>query len=200
MNFTGMKILIVDDIQENIDNLIITLESEEYDIASAASGEKALQLASDFRPDLVLLDVEMGGIDGFETCRRLKKNDSTNNIPVIFVTASVDSKAVDLGFLCGGVDYIYKPFRHEEVCARVRTHLHLRALMKQQQRLIIELQDALEEVKTLSGLLPICAWCKKIRDDTGYWNQIEIYIRDHSDADFTHSICPECKNKLAARP
>jgi CheY-like chemotaxis protein len=199
MKLRGMKVLIVDDIQENIDNLIITLESEGYDITTATSGEKALQLANDFLPDLVLLDVEMGGIDGFETCRRLKQNEFTNDIPVIFVTASVDLKDVDQGFLCGGVDYISKPFRHEEVCARVRTHLHLRALVKQQQSLIIELQDALEKVKTLSGLLPICAWCKMIRDDSGYWNQIEIYIRDHSEADFTHSICPECRSQVAAK-
>ena len=67
---------------------------------------------------------------------------------------------------------------------------------KERERLIFDLQDALAKVKTLSGLLPLCSACKKIRDDNGYWNQMEAYIRDHSDADFTHSICPECARKL----
>ena len=66
---------------------------------------------------------------------------------------------------------------------------------KEKSKLIIELQDALEEVKTLSGLIPICSFCKKIRDDNGYWNQIESYIKEHSEAEFSHGICPECAKK-----
>jgi hypothetical protein len=94
------------------------------------------------------------------------------------------------------VDYIAKPFRQEEVCARVRTHLYLRALVKEKEKLIGELKEALAKVKTLSGLLPICSSCKKIRDDKGYWNQIETYIRERSEADFTHGICPKCAKML----
>ena len=67
---------------------------------------------------------------------------------------------------------------------------------QERERLIVELKDALSRVNQLSGLLPICASCKKIRDDSGYWNQIEAYIRDHSEADFSHGICPDCANKL----
>ena len=192
----GMKILIVDDIPENISALAIALESEGYDIKTAAGGEQALQIVHHDSPDLILLDIRMNGIDGFETCLTLKKSDATKDIPVIFLTVSKEAEAVVKGFTCGGVDYIAKPFRQEEVCARVRTHLYLRALMKEKQKLIGELQEALAKVKTLSGLLPICSSCKKIRDDKGYWNQIETYIRQRSEADFTHGICPKCAKML----
>ena len=192
----GMKILIVDDIPENITALAIALESEGFDIETAAGGEQALQIVHHNSPDLILLDIRMNGIDGFETCLTLKKSDATKDIPVIFLTVSKEAEAVVKGFTCGGVDYIAKPFRQEEVCARVRTHLYLRALMKEKQKLIGELQEALAKVKTLSGLLPICSSCKKIRDDKGYWNQIETYIRERSEADFTHGICPKCAKML----
>ena len=192
----GMKILIVDDIPENITALAIALESEGFDIKTAAGGEQALQIVHHDSPDLILLDIRMNGIDGFETCLALKKSDATKEIPVIFLTVSKETEAVVKGFTCGGVDYIAKPFREEEVCARVRTHLYLRALVKEKEKLIGELQEALAKVKTLSGLLPICSSCKKIRDDKGYWNQIETYIRERSEADFTHGICPKCAKML----
>ena len=192
----GMKILIVDDIPENISALAIALESEGFDIKTAAGGEQALQVVHNDSPDLILLDIKMNGMDGFETCLALKKSDVTKEIPVIFLTVSKETEAVVRGFSCGGVDYIAKPFHQEEVCARVRTHLYLRALMKEKEQLIGKLQEALAKVKTLSGLLPICSSCKKIRDDKGYWNQIETYIRQRTEADFTHGICPKCANKL----
>ena len=192
----GMKILIVDDIPENISALAIALECEGFHINTAAGGEQALEIVRNDSPDLILLDIKMNGMDGFETCLALKKIDASKDIPVIFLTVSKETETIVKGFNCGGVDYISKPFRQEEVCARVRTHLSLRALMKQKEKLISELQEALAKVKTLSGLLPICSSCKKIRDDKGYWKQIETYIRQHSEADFTHSICPKCAKML----
>jgi CheY-like chemotaxis protein len=192
----NMKILIVDDIPENISALALALESEGFTLAMASCGEEALQIVESFLPDLILMDVRMDGIDGFETCRQLKKNDATSDTPVIFLTVSQGSEDIKQGFQCGGVDYICKPFSQEEVCARVRTHLHLRELIKEKEKLVHELQSALATVKTLSGLLPICSSCKKIRDDTGYWNQIESYIRARSEAEFTHSICPNCSKTL----
>jgi PleD family two-component response regulator len=193
---TGMKILIVDDMPENISALAVALESEGFDIKTAAGGEQALEIVQNDSPDLILLDIKMNGMDGFETCLALKKSGATRDIPVIFLTVSKETETIVRGFTCGGVDYISKPFRQEEVCARVRTHLSLRALMTEKEKLIAELQQALAKVKTLSGLIPICSSCKKIRDDKGYWNQIETYIRQRSDADFTHSICPKCAKML----
>ncbi|MEJ2233763.1 MAG: response regulator [Syntrophobacterales bacterium] len=180
----------------NVSALALALESEGFTLAMASCGEEALQIVEGFLPDLILMDVRMDGIDGFETCRQLKKNDATSDTPVIFLTVSQDSEDIRQGFQCGGVDYICKPFSQEEVCVRVRTHLHLRELIKEKEKLVNELQSALAKVKTLSGLLPICSSCKKIRDDTGYWNQIESYIRARSEAEFTHSICPNCSKTL----
>jgi len=128
------KILIVDDTPANLDVLGRTLEAEGYDISAAPSGEIALEIAVDFCPDLILLDIMMPGIDGFETCKRLKKDSKTKDIAIIFISALNDTEQICKGFDQGGMDYITKPFRREEVLARVRTHVKLRALMKAQER------------------------------------------------------------------
>lgn len=193
---SDVKILVVDDEPTNIDVMVKMLESEEYNLAIADSGEKALKVAGHFRPDLILLDVMMPGMDGFETCRRLKESEAARDTPIIFVTARMKTDDVILGFQRGGQDYITKPFRRDEVMARIRTHVRLRMLIRNQETLIAELKKALSQVKTLRGMLPICASCKKIRDDQGYWHQIETYIRDHSEADFSHGICMDCARKL----
>jgi len=96
----------------------------------------------------------------------------------------------------GGVDYITKPFQITEVLARVTTHISLHSLQKCLEKKNTDLQKAIEEVKQLRGFLPICSSCKSIRDDQGYWERIETYISNHSEATFTHGICPDCATKL----
>ena len=142
MNFptepsTPIKILVVDDTPANIDILFQTLEPEGCTLSVATSGEDALNLASEIQPDLILLDIMMPGIDGYETCRRLKEDESTCNIPVIFLTAKNQTKDIVIGLSAGGVDYITKPFRQEEVCARIRKHIQLQTLKN-------KLEDAIE--------------------------------------------------------
>jgi len=178
-------ILVVDDQPANLKVLLSSLERCDFQIRIAESGEMALRTLGKFKPDLVLLDVMMPGMDGFETCSRIKKNPITADLPVIFMTAldSVEDKMA--GFAAGGVDYITKPFQQVEVLARVNTHITLR-------RQYVELQRALEEVKKLSGILPICSFCKKIRNDKGYWEQVEQYIAEHSEALFSHGVCESC--------
>ncbi|PIQ99256.1 MAG: two-component system response regulator [Nitrospinae bacterium CG11_big_fil_rev_8_21_14_0_20_45_15] len=127
MELRGMGILLVDDNPENLSVLSETLKPDGYKLGFAPNGEKALDVAAHMMPDLILLDVMMPGIDGFETCRRLKANPETQNIPVIFITAKKEEDIME-GFDVGGVDYISKPFRHKEVCARVRSHLELHLL------------------------------------------------------------------------
>lgn len=199
-------ILIVDDLPANLNVLRDLLEPAGYQILGATSGEMALQILSRTRPHLILLDVTMPGMDGFETCRELKRNPSTGNLPIIFVTARSEPESVLKGFQAGGVDYILKPFNQEEVLARVRTHaqiallnqalsrrnLELEQLTAELQARQAELEAALASIKTLRGLIPICAHCKKIRDDQGYWQQVESYVMTHSDAKFSHGICPAC--------
>jgi len=124
-----LKILIVDDTPANIDVLDLFLEKEGYKISVVQSGESALDLANRISPDLILLDVMMPGIDGFETCLRLKANEKTHDIPIIFITARNEPTDIVKGFSVGGVDYITKPFSQEEVCARIHLHLKLKTLM-----------------------------------------------------------------------
>ncbi len=119
-------VLIVDDTPANIDVLTEALQPLNVTVAVATSGEKALRVVTSLNPDLILLDVMMPGIDGFEVCKRLKAASATAEIPVIFVTAKTETQDILNGFKLGAVDYVLKPFRHDEVCARVRTHLELR--------------------------------------------------------------------------
>ncbi len=190
------KILIVDDNPTNLNVLVDYLNEAGFKTLIAESGERALYQTSNVHPDLILLDVMMPGLDGFKTCRRLKENKATQDIPVIFMTALSETSNKVKGFQAGGVDYITKPFQQEEVLARVTTHITIRNLQKLVEAHNAELQEALATVKLLSGLLPICANCKKIRNDEGYWKQIEIYVREHSEAEFSHSICPDCIKEL----
>ena len=191
---TKKKILIVEDERLNIKILLETLKAE-YKTLVAINGEEGLGRALS-KPDLILLDIMMPGIDGYEVCRRLKADEQTKDIPVIFITAMSDVGYEKKGLELGAVDYITKPISPPIVKARVKHHLERENYRKHLEIQVKELQDAMSKIKTLSGFLPICANCKKIRDDKGYWNQIEEYIQSHSEADFTHSICPDCAKKL----
>jgi CheY-like chemotaxis protein len=189
-------ILIVDDMPENT-LLLAEVVREECDATLIAEdGEEGLRLAREQRPDLILLDVVMPGMDGYEVCTALKADPVLRDIPVIFITSLDALDQETRGLDLGAVDYIIKPFNPAITRLRVRNQLLLkvgRDLLAERTR---ELEAALAEVKQLSGLLPICAWCKKVRDDQGYWKQIEVYIRDHSHAEFTHGVCPECMKGL----
>ena len=123
VDLTGARILAVDDVPENLDVLLHTLEEIGYEVLVANDGETALKIAADAQPDLILLDVMMPGIDGYETCRRLKAIPLIEETPVIYLTARDDIEGGVEGFEAGGVDYIVKPFRKEEVLVRIRTHL-----------------------------------------------------------------------------
>ena len=181
-------ILIVDDERFNIKTLAGLLH-EDYKIMAAKTGEQALKtLQGEILPDLILLDIMMPGIDGYEVCERLKADERAKHIPVIFVTAVTEIEDAARGFQAGAVDFIQKPLNPVMAKARVDLHIKLHKSME-------DLKEALAEVKKLSGLLPICSHCKKIRDDKGYWNQIESYIGKHSDVEFSHSICQECAKK-----
>jgi signal transduction histidine kinase len=124
---TGL-ILIVDDTPANLDTLSTVLSDVGYEIAIATSGEKALQLLQRRCPDLILLDVRMPGIDGFETCQRIKAIPKTSDIPIVFMTSLIDINNKIKGFNYGAVDYISKPFQEQEILARVRTHIELHLL------------------------------------------------------------------------
>ena len=190
------NILIIDDTPDNLTVLRQMLTEQGYRVRPALSGEIALKAVQTDPPDLILLDILMPKMDGYEVCRKLKADEQTRHIPVIFISALNELEDKVKAFSEGGVDYIPKPFQTEEVLARVNTHITLYSLQRSLEKKNIELQKALDEVKQLRGFLPICANCKDIRDDQGYWEKIETYISNHSEATFTHSICPDCAKKL----
>jgi PleD family two-component response regulator len=190
----------------------------ENKIFLAKNGKQAIDIAThNGELDLIILDVMMDGMDGFETCQILKQDIRTKDIPVLFISALSNTINKVKGFKVGGVDYITKPFQADEVIARVKTHMSLTKLRKElevqnkllkdeiderkqieieKEKLINELKDALLEVKTLRSFIPICANCKSIRNDEGYWEQVEVYMKDRINANFSHSLCPTCVAKL----
>ncbi len=196
-------ILIIDDNPANLGLLFDYLETKGFKVLVDTDGESALKAVSKAKPDIILLDILMPGADGFEICRRLKANFKTCDIPVIFMTALTDSADEIKGLELGAVDYITKPLKVEKVLARVTTHLTVRSLQKQlleKNKKLEErnnqLQEALDNIRTLTGLLPICTNCKKIRDDDGYWSQLEQYFSSRSDVLFSHGLCPDCSDAL----
>ena len=198
----GGNILVVDDSKMNLRILVEALSSEGYTVRPALSGQIAIEAARKETPDLILLDILMPGMDGYQVCKALKADKELRDVPVIFISALGDVADKVKGFSAGGVDYISKPFQAEEVLARVETHLTLRNLQKdleekntRLQELNEQLQQAFDEIKTLKGILPVCGHCKKIRDTNETWQTMEDYLSDHSEAEFSHGVCPECAKK-----
>jgi len=141
-------ILVVDDTPANLEVVCETLSDAGYEVATAINGDRALKRVQAYPPDLILLDVQMPGIDGFETCQRLKAEPKTASIPIIFMTALSDAQSKEKGFDLGAVDYITKPFQEQEVLARVKTHLQLRQLTKNLEQRVAEQTADLEAALT----------------------------------------------------
>ena len=213
---TGSKILVIDD--ESISRRIMqnALEASGFTcVRSASSGEEGLESIDRDPPDLVLLDIVMPGIEGYEVCRVIRSRQDTSDVPVLMVTGGdADSEqSLEQSFEAGATDFIAKPIRPVEFLARVRAALAVKTSRdrlkmelarriqaeKEKQQTIEELEKALAEIRTLSGLLPICSSCKKVRDDDGYWTQIESYVSQRSTAKFSHSICPDCRRTYMQR-
>lgn len=197
MSTPSDTILVVDDTPANLALLFTGLRNAGYKVLINERGDVALQTAAYALPDLIVLDVMMPGIDGFETCRRLKEDPRTRDIPVILMTALTDPIDEVTGLRAGAVDYITKPIHVEVVLARIKTHLTLRKLYRDLEHKHAALEEALATIKTLSGIIPICAWCgNKIRDEHDEWVSIATYLETHADITFSHTICPDCYRRL----
>lgn len=196
MNPELPRLLIVDDVPQNLQVLAGILAQLPGHISAATDGPGALELAFQEPPDLILLDVTMPEMDGFEVCRRLQADPRTRELPVIFLTARTQTQDILQGFEAGAVDYVSKPFNPPELLARVRTHLALKAALDRERAIRQQLEEALANIKVMSGLIPICARCLKVRDDRGYWTRVEAYVSAHSEATFSHGVCPECTRDL----
>jgi len=205
-----MTILIVDDSPDQHTLLRSILgKAGHTDILSADSAKSASSLLNlngqepTKQIDLILMDVLMPEQDGVETCRQIKNCAHLRDVPVIMVTAKNDLSNLQAAFAAGANDYINKPVQGVELLARVSSALALKQETDRRkahemdlQRSNEELQRALREVKVLRGLIPICASCKKIRNDSGFWQQLEEYLGEHSEAEFSHGLCQPCIKKL----
>ncbi|MFQ5809349.1 MAG: PleD family two-component system response regulator [Armatimonadota bacterium] len=188
-----MRILVAEDDAVYRRLLERTLAKWGYEVVVASDGFEAWELLrGEDRPHLAILDWMMPGIDGPEVCRRVRTADDPQPTYIILLTAKNGAEDIVSGLQAGADDYIAKPANREELRVRVRVGARLVELQLSLAARVRELEDALAQVKQLHGLLPICSYCKRIRDDRNYWQQVESYIAQRSDAEFTHGICPDC--------
>ncbi len=188
------KILVVEDEGVVVLHIKKTLESLGYEVTGIAStGEDAIIKAMEDRPDLVLMDIVLkGAVDGIDAAEKIR---AIFSIPVIYLTAHADEMTLKRAKATEPFGYIVKPFRKRDLSIAIEFALYKSRAEAERLALDRELQDARSRIRQLSGMLPICASCKRVRDDKGYWNQIEKYITEHTDALFSHGLCPDCLKK-----
>ncbi len=189
------RILVVEDESVIAMDIERNLQDLGYEVtARVGTGEQAISRVEGGNIDLVLMDIMLGTeMDGIEAAEQIR---SRFKVPVVFLTAFANDEILARAKITGPHGYILKPFDQTDLKIAVEIALHMAGVEAEREQLIAELQEALSKVKALSGLLPICASCKKIRNDKGYWQAVEGYISEHSEAEFTHGICPDCVKKL----
>ncbi|HYE73720.1 MAG TPA: response regulator transcription factor [Blastocatellia bacterium] len=191
-----MQILIAEDDSLSRRLLEVRLTNWGYDVIITENGEQAWgEVQKDSAPRLAIMDWMMPQMDGLEVCRRIRARNITPYIYVILLTARDSKEDITQGLAAGADDYILKPFDHEELLARIKVGERILSLEHALSNKVVELEQALAQVHQLKELLPICMFCKKIRDDQDYWHQIEHYLHAHAGTDFSHGICPECYEK-----
>lgn len=188
-----MLVLIADDDPVCLRMLEGILVRWEYRVVTAPNGNSAWDiLQKKDGPRLAVLDWMMPGMDGLEVCRKVRSYPETKGIHLILLTARDQREDIIRGLEAGADDYLTKPCNPDELRVRLQVGRRIAQLQENLAHRVRDLELALARVKQLQGLLPICSYCKKIRDDQNYWQQVESYIARHSEAQFSHGICPEC--------
>jgi phosphoserine phosphatase RsbU/P len=186
-----MRILIAEDDVVTAAILQKLLRSWGYDTVMVKDGNAAIEaLRSEHAPQLALMDWMMPGRDGPDVCRVVRSENATTYI--ILLTSRTERADVVAGLDAGADDYLVKPFDPEELRARLKAGIRIIDLQQRLAAHVSELQQALANVRRLNGLLPICSYCKAIRDDSDYWHRVEEYVTEHADVKFSHGICPKC--------
>ena len=189
------RILIVEDeaiVSADVQDRLTALG---YVVAGTAqSGSEAIQKAAELMPDLVLMDIILkGDMPGTEAADRIR---AELRLPVIYLTANSNDTTFLRARDTEPFGFILKPFDEATLRVNIEIALYKHRMERERDDLINRLQEALAQVKSLSGIIPICGWCKNIRNDKGYWESVERFVHAHSGADFTHSICPDCAAKI----
>jgi CheY-like chemotaxis protein len=191
------KVLIADDDPVALRIMQKDLGRWGYEVLSVTEGLQADKiLRAPESPRLALLDWNMPGMDGLEIVRRVRRTEREIPTYIILLTATVEKKDLVEGLKAGADDFLTKPYDRGELEARLNVGARMVELQERLAARVRQLEVALSEVKQLSGLLPICSYCKKIRNDGSYWEQLESYICKRSDAHFTHGICPDCYQRV----
>jgi sigma-B regulation protein RsbU (phosphoserine phosphatase) len=192
-----MRILIADDDAVSRLELKALLTRHGHEVVAVSDGSDAWAvLQGEDPPRLAVLDWLMEDMDGVEVCRRVRERPGLRDVYLILLTSRGDQDHILAGLQAGANDYVTKPFDRDELLARVRVGAQMVGLQAELAARVHELEDALTRVKQLQGLLPICSYCKSIRDDKNYWHQVESYVKSHSEANFSHGICPGCWEKV----
>jgi phosphoserine phosphatase RsbU/P len=188
-----MRILVADDDLTSRSILAAVLKKWGFELVVTEDGLSAWEvLQHPGAPRLILLDWNMPGMDGLEVCRRLRAKESHDPPYVILLTTRGEKSDIVQGLDAGANDFVTKPFDPGELNARLAVGRRVIDLQSALNDRILQLREAIEHVKTLQGIIPICMYCHKIRSDTDSWQRIEHYIQEHSEARFSHGLCPQC--------
>ena len=188
-----MQILIAEDEPVSRRLLQKTLEQWGYEVVICEDGTSAWNaLQAPDAPNIAVLDWMMPGMDGPEICRGVRESGAQRQPYLMLLTSRTRMQDVVAGLKAGADDYLTKPVDREELEARLSVATRVVQLQQRLADRVVELEEAISRVRQLQGLLPICAYCKRIRDDQTYWNQVESYIAEHLDVRFSHGICPSC--------
>ena len=189
-----MRVVIAEDDAVSRRILETLLRKWGYEVTTTLDGEAAWEvLQGPNAPSLAVLDIMMPEIDGLELCRRVRNSPTSMPSPyIILLTATQGVRAIVKGIEAGADDYLTKPYDRDELRVRVQVGARIIELQTKLAERVQELEVALDHVKQLQGILPICSYCKKVRNDRNYWQNVESYVSDHSQAEFSHSICPSC--------
>ena len=192
-----MRMLIADDDGISRLELEALLTRHGHEVVSVSDGTEAWEvLQGEDPPRLAVLDWLMDEMDGVEVCRRVRERPGLRNVYLILLTSRGDKEHILTGLHAGANDYVTKPFDRGELLARVSVGEQMVGLQAELAARVHELEAALARVNQLQGLLPICSYCKNIRDDKNYWHQVETYVKAHSEVEFSHGICPGCWEKV----
>lgn len=192
-----MRILVAEDEATARFLLQRTLTQWGHEVVAVDNGNAAWEaLQQDNPPRLVVLDWMMPQVEGIEVCRRIRADVGLRDAYVIMVTSRDAEDDIVAGLDAGANDYLSKPLHRRELRARIDVGRRVLGLQAELAERVRELEEALERERTLEGLLPICSYCKKVRDDQNYWQQVEGYIESRADVLFSHGICPDCYEKI----